>query len=370
MAGTLSSAAAPPAVEPPAGPERPPVAVEGRLFAESADSVLTVSAVVWPDQQALDALPAGATVPLLPVTDIDIDGSSYAVRVDPATLPAKYRSRDGVDVEVTAVDGAGVEDSYSETVRRDGAAWRRSPVVAGLRAQGRTGPAQRPSDLVAVTGDRAGRARAGSVVAAAGRTAAGDERSGIAARDPICNVIKTSKTHHRRVKIGDVMPSKRRMKGRITYRIGSSHNIGVGIKMANGRYREGGTVRRSSSEQVSPVFWRPDKVAWTKWRYRNYQNTCTQAISARAEAHTGGYYKTDRSRPSYRYCRSYPRGRWAASSARAWTYQKGATLWGVLHVNAQTGYNNHVRLEYKLGRRKTLCGNNDYPPGAQLVAGR
>jgi hypothetical protein len=287
-------------------------------------------------------------------------------------VPASYRSENGIDLEVTAAQGAG-SVGYNETVVPVKAGWLRSRAATGLAEQ-LSAKSGRPGDLVTGPGAQQPNALAAAAPAQVrtigGALATSEGDLALSAMEPICSIDKTSNTHDHRAKIGDIMPSVNNMTGRLSYRIGTSHALGIGYKAYNGAVSEGGTITRSSDESVSPTYQAWNRVARTTWRYRDYKNPCTQAIHARPESHQGGYYQSSRSHPSYSYCKYYAPMTWSANSATAWTYQAGVTLWGVLNVNAQTGYDHDVTLSYKFGVGKYLCGNNANPPSAKLVAGR
>lgn len=194
------------------------------------------------------------------------------------------------------------------------------------------------------------------------------------ALDPLCSSPKkTAVTHDHRAKIGDVMPSLSNMTGRIIYKVSSSHSLGVGIQFPDGSFKESGTITRSSSESVTPVFRTANHSAKTTWRYRDWKTGCAgQNTTARPESHQGGYYIPTRTHPAYEHCRWYPKGTlWESTTATAYTYQAGVTLWSVLNVNGQAGYDSEVKLQYNMPNyAKYLCGSNDDPPQARMVAGK
>lgn len=359
-----------------------PVAIEGEVFTTGADVTVEVSAVVWPDQDTLDRLPVDGRVPLLRVPTIDVSNSRFSVRIDPALIPASHRASTGVDIEITATPSSGDMAVYNETLTTDGSAWIRSRAATGEAeqvARGRT-PSQLPvserAELPAalVVGPGAQERNKATALAPAMRVAAPraalNEELMLAA-EPVCDVYKTSNTHDHRAKISDVMPSATYMKGKVSYKIGTSHSLGVGVKTYSGALSESGTITRSSDESVDPIFRVENHTARTTWRYRDYKNSCTQNITARPESHEGGYYVPQRDHPSYSYCKYYAPMTWSTTDATAWTYQSGVTLWGALNVNAQTGYSSDVKVSYQfLDRGKYLCGNNANPPSAKLVAGK
>ncbi len=383
------------------------VALAGDVFtAASTQAVpISVSAVIWPDQQVLDQLKPGDAVPLLPV-DVSVTGNRYEVLVDPQAVPPTYLTEGRADIEVTATTGTDSRfpgmsaAAYNESVVSGKSSWRRSPAAVGLRSQllygssasssvEKLNPARAkrstevlselPGSLV-VTSDSAAtesvalapgavsvEVAESNLVPATNVVADGDAPATL--REPICSVNKTSTTADSSAKVADVMPDDD-VTGQVTYRVGSSHSLGVGYKSASGSVSEGGTMDRSSSETVAPSFVSFDHTARTTWRYRDYKNSCTQQVTRRPESHQGGYYRPSRSQPSYSHCLSYPSGTVSYDTAKAWTYQGGVTLWGVLNVNAQTGYNTKVTLQYKLATSHQLCGNNANPAQAQLVAAK
>lgn len=340
----------------------------GKVLALPGDTV-TLTVALWPNQTELDAIPAdGGIVPLRYVEDIAIHGSRYTVNLDPATIPAGYINDDGgVDVEVTAINEDGYSDSYNETITATGDQWQRSPAATNLFGDATISWVEVPGNLVVgldeenstpleLAGDASGLAE----------NAAFDLK---VAMDPICSVNKTPVTHDHKAKVSDVMPAVSNMTGRVTYKIGSSHSLGVAYKDRTGTVSEGGTQTRASSESVSPQYYGHDHTARTWWLYREYKNSCTQKVMAQAESHQGGYTTVTRSRPTYTHCRKYESQQpWSRDTNSAYTYQAGVNVFGI-NVNAQTGYTEDVTLQYSFPVTRWLCGNNAYPPSATLVAG-
>jgi hypothetical protein len=66
----------------------------------------------------------------------------------------------------------------------------------------------------------------------------------------------------------------------------------------------------------------------------------------------------------------WPRSEEAAVTSPAAGSPRGVTLFGVLNVKGQTGYNNNVTLPYELATSHQLCGSNANPAQAQLVAAK
>jgi hypothetical protein len=319
---------------------------------------VTIQAVAWPNQAALDALPDDAEVPMFILEDVTVDGNSYTVRIDPDTLPADYVSETGVDLEITAHHVSGDTDTYSETVSIEDGVWLRSSAATDLLGAHDIQTPDIPGFLV--VGDDL--------------DDGGTEVNPLATWDmyvadpigPICKTSKTSNTHDHRAKISDVMANTPYVKGKATYKIGSNHELGVAWKSTGGSVEAGGTVSRKSSESVSPDAVNTDHTAWTDWRYRDFKNTC-RGTQARPGSHQGGYYRTSRSRPSYTHCKHYPAATWTRTTNKAWTYRAGVTIWGV-NVHTQVGYDDETALVYVLEKGKYLCGNNANPPKAKLVA--
>lgn len=373
---SLCAASALGALSPSSAAPVAPVALTGVVTTDGSAPV-SLSAVIWPDAEALEALPVGAAVPLLNVDAIEVTGNRYTVRVDPSRLPADYVGESGVDIQVEAHAELQPADAYSETVKNTPAGWSRSAAARGLRE--RLGGEHRdtPGNLHIGTSDPSATARP-ATLRVLGGLASGGAGGGIMAssagslslEEPICSTIKTDVILDKSAKISDVMPATNYMTGRVTYTIGSSHELGVGIKSHDGIASEGGTITRSSSESVTPAWRGYDHTARTIWRYREYKSTCTGRITARAESHEGGYLTPTRSRPSYTNCLRYsPQEKWERETNLAYTYQAGVEIYGI-GVNTQSGYNQSVRLQYAFPERsRWLCGNDANPAQAKLVAG-
>lgn len=327
-----------------------PVLIQGRVSAPASVEVL-LEARIWPNQQRLDQLEAGQAVPFEPVEDVEVFGDQYLLRLDPAALPADYVGESGVDLEVSAWtdDGVGDDefDAYTQTLQMHHGVW----VPAQLVDTGEAAPVTMDLQL------------AGATTAPASLAAT--------AMEPICSVSRTTTAYQKRATVGAVMPSANAMTGRLTYTSGASHALGTAYQSAVGTVDAGATITResSSSHSFAPDFIGRRHTARTDWRYREYKNTCTQRVHARPEAHTGGYYRPDRGKPSFRYCKGYPAGTWTRNQAEAFTFGAGVTLWG-LGVNTQAGYTSDVTLQYRLNSSGNLCGSNAYPPMAKLVAGK
>lgn len=348
----------------------------GDVYSEAGAEV-ELTGHIWPNQQALLALPVGAAVPTIPVP-LAVSGNSYSVRLDIADVPADYRDKNGVEVLVEAFSDGRV-DSYGEQLRpAAGGGWKRNPLVEAQTARASTfrvasgaTETETPGTLtLRSTPSRTTRTASAPLQPATLVDGAGAEpEDGMAAAGCNRKWNKTGKTWIRTVKISDVMPAKRFMKGKVRYHVGTSHSIQVAVKV--GTSVSGGSNRTvSASENVNPTAWHGDKVAWTKWRMRRYTHDCAPSYhQARPERHEGGFRKTKRSRPSYKKCMRYAKGSWSNARGKAWTYKAGFALWN--HTfDAQTGYNTKTVLVYKFPNRHAwLCGNNASPPHAQLVAG-
>lgn len=139
-----------------------PIAISGNVYAPPDAPISKITAAIWPNQQTLDALPVGADVPLLHV-GVETSSNTYTVRLDPGSVPAKYQSEHGVDIEVSATPWSLESSSaafsstdevngesgsqYNETVVPNGTGWMRSPAAdtSVVEKQGTT--TGKPGDL-------------------------------------------------------------------------------------------------------------------------------------------------------------------------------------------------------------------------------
>lgn len=356
--------------------QKDPLMFAGAVYAEGDDEV-ELTAHIWPNQQELLDLPVGSYVPTIPVP-LELTGNRYAVRLDLADVPAEYRDKNGVEVLVEAFS-EGKVDSYGEKLRpaADGG-WERNVLVAAQTARASTfrmasgaSTAETPGTLTLRTANSVDRRTAAAGLRPATLISAHvAEASGQMAASCRRKWNKTSKTWKRKVKISDVMPAKRHMKGSVRYKSGTSHSIQVAVKVGTA-VSGGSNLTVSAAESVIPEPWTGDKVAWTKWRMRRYTHDCSPTYHrARAEKHLGGFTTTTRNRPRYTRCMPYePMQEWSQARGKAWTYGAGFALWNS-SFDTQTGYNTQTELVYNFpNRRRWLCGNNDFPAQAQLIAG-
>ncbi|MGL5810216.1 MAG: hypothetical protein ACRCYQ_09745 [Nocardioides sp.] len=358
MVGSLSAAASRTTV---AAPNGGALLISGSITTTASGSV-TVDAVLWPEPEILDENEVGDGVAMLPVP-VEVSGNEYRVRLDPSSVPDAYDAGGVVDIEVTVSSGE-ASDSYVETARVEAGVWvpaARSSAEAMARssASGRA-PAGLRRDFEVEDPDIAVRRapRAASVVAAK-PTGAGCGRYGLLVR-----------SYDKWVKISDVMPARKRMKGRVIYSAGGSHSIQAAL--STGGWHASGSVTRSIGETFTPVFRKRDRTAWTAWKFGEYQNSrkCGRDRRVRAISHQGGFITTARDHPSYRHCFEYEKGTWDRARGTAWTYTAGVEVHG-LSLDTQVGYDEKVNVQYDLARdNMRLCGNNTGPSEAQLVMGK
>lgn len=309
----------------------------------------------------------------VPVTT---DGNSYEVRLQEQDVPAEYWDHGKVNLEVLAIgDGASI-DSYSETLEPAEDAWERSALVEAQLAKhpdvarGAPGPGDMDApgvlylDEQTDTDGPVARRSVQRVVPAVATTGPMAQRS--------CprKWFATDKTWKRKVKISDVMPGVAKMKGVANYYIGTDHTIEIGAKIGDS-VAGGGSRTVSAGESVDPEMWKNDRIMYTSWEFRKYYHGCAKDYTqARAEKHLGGVRTESRDRPTYKKCRRYvPIKTWAQAKGTAYTYSLGWTLWGA-GFDTQTGYDEKTELVYSFPKvARWLCGSNDYPAQANLVAG-
>lgn len=355
-----------------AGPGSP-VALSGAVYSHD-NAPVQVTAAIWPNQKQLDKLPVGSPVPTIEVP-VAVAGNQYTVRLDPADVPATHRARTGVDVEVTA-HRAGTLDTYTESLTEASTGgWEHAAIVGDqARRAGAVRVGARAADLAtALDGPGVLYLRPGG--AAAARTArVTAPRVSAAAPDSLQSCprkwFKTDTTWERRVKVSDVMPEVPYMKGKVIFKNGSEKSLEVAVNLS-GTVSGGGTLSREASEKISGAAFKKDRTAKTDWKFRKYYHGCAEHyVQARAERHEGGYYKPQRSRPSYTKCKRYGAvDAWTDAEGKAWTYAAGFKLWGS-GFDTQTGYDTMTELVYQFPKkRRWLCGNNDVPAHAELIAG-
>lgn len=127
---------------------------------------------------------------------VEVAGNRYAVRLDVDDVPAAYGDANGVEVLVEA---------------------QTTPCPQGHPGHGLAGP-RCPRDADVGLGRRA---QAGNAC----RTGHGPAATAAAGCDRKWN--KTSKTWTRRVKVSDVMPAAKYMKGTVRYKSGTSRRPGT-----------------------------------------------------------------------------------------------------------------------------------------------
>lgn len=362
-----------------AAADSPPVALSGQVHHQGQGPV-RLYAQLWPTDTILAGLQDGEEVPLVSVP-VQVRGKSYTVRMDHGSIPPTHRSATGVNIQVIAVGADGTSDTYNETLQppagTGAAGWQRSRVATEALAESREALAEsRGAQGLSMKALRApgnlvlSGSSVSSLEASPSTTQAlAESEPALTTSSSICGHY-TDGSHNHRVKISDVMPAVNHMNGRVTYKQGSWHEIGIGLKTPAGAVSQSGTKTTKTTESVVPAWKASDYTAKTSWKFVDFVQTCSRNREARPVQALGGYYTPARDRPKYKNCKKYqPVETWSRVQYDAWTYGAGTSFWGI-NLTAQVGYDQETALQYSFpNRARWLCGNNTYPASAKLVAG-
>jgi hypothetical protein len=173
------------------------------------------------------------------------------------------------------------------------------------------------------------------------------------------------------------------------YGTSADSDIGIGVKLGSswsmsGTSHVGNTNSAEVGQFVTTHF---GNYIGTQFKYQhgyfehNIPQDCPYVLKpfVRAVQWSGGLaYMGDVSQydcldlPQFNWKQKYEIGQWfRTSGTRAYRFSVAAdisTQWGTVSVSATSGYSAYVRLHWQAARVWIyLCGNNAYPPQAQII---
>jgi hypothetical protein len=381
-----SPAVAAPAVATPAA-TRAPAVFEGTASL-GAGQAARLDLLLWPNDAALAAVRPGQPVGVRAfASDVVRSGGAYALRIDPAAVPARYREPDGsvhTHLMVSTARGTG---RWNATARPVVVAGRPQWQLADRSAPGATQPVAYDLDLTAEAGlavatrdVTTGRTLTRDVLAmqppgvAAGRQAAAPAAGAAAPTLPITPAVPTCDFYPGRVyydiaeKFGYAR-SFAEAPMTLTEARHSRHSVGVGAEVSVGVWRVAGSqtkdLTRSSYVVVSKVhnIAMINRMTYRDWWWRG--SGCAYYRERRPGLATALMDGDDRPKiAAARWGNSRPRCQLMVDTDEAGgerdvansTVQGGIDI-GPINVNAQAGWDDQVKQVWHFTSRSWLCGS-------------
>lgn len=352
---------------------------------------------LWPDHTPADE---GAEVPVLRVGQaVTADDGTFSVAVDPAVVPAAYRTADGaINFVVTSV-AAGHMVSWdaavttADTAARAGLTPRLADGRPAALARTSTGASQRVGAWVAtearqrqgataavtvrlnLTGTAAVKVPAKAARKAL-RSAAISRSSAVTASSPTADTADGAVTAmaaciprtigsagHGMETFAQVFATSY-AKGRVDQESASSHTLGVGVSTsgAYGTYSASGSQTKSAGFGYDSGWTIANAVVKDDWAYKKYGTYCTGAgyvdYTIRPDYGLGGPYYDYAGTASWcAYSTPYPAGHdfWRSSGANR-TYSAGMGIQGV-GLTAQSGWTSSQKISFHFSRAGKMCAS-------------
>jgi hypothetical protein len=355
-----------------------------------------VIAKVWPNDEFLDRLTDGMSVPVKVIaTGTTDDTGNFSLSVDSATLGEDYVSTsDSADIELSVADDSSqVEWNFTADLPKpqDGTslAWsnpRAEETTSKAKSSGLVAPTHLLVDLgkqpqVVEAGrepanwigpkskpiGKAGAVKAASVSSRKRTFPSLRTRQGKAvAFAPSCPPVATNDYDTGRREYFVNAYAVAAVPVTVIQKIGTDHTLGIAVDMPGGgiNFKGGGTLTKSFSAASEKKYSFPAKRVFNKVNYRKYREGCGAAVKTewRPQGHHSlgaGADQTDFpnwSTPAN--CTGYSSGTYIKAQGSNAIFDTGVDL-SVLNVSAQAKFSNETQLKWTFTESGKLCGSTN-----------
>jgi hypothetical protein len=331
---------------------------------------------VWPDDDALAAIPQGGNVPLLDLPSVKSGSNgNFQVNLDPSTLPAKYLDSKGRPDIQLEINNAGRQITWRFTADRSSAGWTSTKNATDASVDGSTPPNETlvanfgsQAKVTEVDGDTANSFSAGKMSPSQAESA-GDTAETSNAVDTMaaplggaCGVMKKSLYTNRQEPFTHIYPGGQAPVVTLQ-RYGVDHTLGIAISIQGGAWG-GGSAGGSKTIALTASGSHTDThnlTAFISLNFREYLEQCSSGSYEQwrqAESVYGILTRYDAAaEPNFTACSQYTSGLYSKTTGVNITYHSDVNVI-VANVNAQSGYNSSSAVSWKVLHKTNICGSN------------